>query len=255
MTDPQPVSNQSAQSKLPILSPGVVGDLDNVRGICREYGLNYLVAIQILFCASVIVTNVVGAKVATFQDFDFTAGIVTYAAVFLCTDIVGEVWGKRSAYFMVFMGFVANIFALLYIKFAIFLEPAAYWAGNQVHFEATLGGVPIIVLASMAAYMVSQVHDVWAYDFIKIKTKGRYLYLRNNVSTFASQFIDTIIFISIAFGPWGFEYSLDQVFVLIVGQITVKFFLALLDTPLIYGLKILLVKKIPRGEEMVAYHD
>ena len=93
------------------------------------------------------------------------------------------------------------------------------------------GFMPRVVLASMAAYLVSQWHDVWAFNFWKKKTGGRFLWLRNNLSTLVSQLLDSVIFCVIAFvgvfesGVWVQILVTTYVFKVIV---------AVLDTPFIY---------------------
>lgn len=197
--------------------------------------INQLAIIGTLLVASVVITNVIGTKIMTLFNFNFTAGVITYASVFLFTDIIGEVWGKRQAYFFVYLGFVANILLLLFVNLAIDSPPASFWEGNQTAYAQTLGSVWRIVLASMAAYLVSQLHDVWAFDFWKKQVKGKFsLAFRNNISTITSQTIDTLIFITIAFYN---IVTIDQLFTMIVGQLAIKIGLAVLDTPFIYGLR------------------
>ena len=93
-----------------------------------------------------------------------------------------------------------------------------------------LGATSRIILASIVAYGISQNFDVWIFDRIKKAYGARNLWLRNNISTLLSQTLDTCLFITIAF--WG-EFPLLP---LIFGQLTVKYAIALVDTPIVYGL-------------------
>ena len=83
-------------------------------------------------------------------------------------------------------------------------------------------------MASFIAYLISQFHDVWAFHFWKNKTNDRHLWLRNNLSTAVSQFLDSFIFITIAF------YGVMPIWPLIMGQWIIKIAIALLDTPVVY---------------------
>ena len=197
----------------------------------RTYKLPQLVLIGTLLVAAVVITNVIGTKVMTFLGFNFTAGVITYAAVFLGTDIIGEKWGKRVAYHFVLLGFLANLFLIIFVQLAIVSPSASFWAESQPAYEATLGSVWLIVAASMVAYLISQFHDVWAFDFWRKRTQGKLLWLRNILSTITSQFIDTIIFVTFAF---ALTLSIDQIFTIIVGQILIKWGLALIDLSLIH---------------------
>jgi uncharacterized integral membrane protein (TIGR00697 family) len=83
----------------------------------------------------------------------------------------------------------------------------------------------------MVAYLVSQLHDVWAFLFWRRVTKGKHLWLRNNLSTMASQLLDSVIFITLAFAG---TVELSVLGNMIAGQYLVKFILALADTPFCY---------------------
>ena len=107
------------------------------------------------------------------------------------------------------------------------------WNKEQ-EFAAILGSTTRIIIASMIAYLISQFHDVWLFHLLKKRFKHRHLWLRNNISTFLSQTLDTTIFIVIAF------YGDRPLLPLIGGQLVVKWLIAVTDTPFVY----LLVGKI-----------
>ncbi len=98
----------------------------------------------------------------------------------------------------------------------------------------------------MIAYLIAQFIDVRIFHFWKKLTNGKHLWLRNNGSTIASQLIDTTLVISILFiGVW----DLNQIFNGIVDGWLFKMLMALIDTPIIYGVIYLLKDKIPIHEE------
>lgn len=211
------------------LSPKII-----TKELDEKFKLRQLAFFGSLLVVCIVITNVIGTKIMTLFGFNFTAGVITYALVFLGTDIIGEIWGKRTAYYFVTLGFFANILLIIFVQLAIISPPAVFWVDNQAAYSQTLGSVWTIVAASMVAYLVSQFHDVWAFDFWRKRTKGRHLWFRNTMSTITSQFIDTVIFIGLAF---GFSLTASQVFTMIVGQIIIKWSLAVIDTPIIYLLK------------------
>jgi uncharacterized integral membrane protein (TIGR00697 family) len=97
---------------------------------------------------------------------------------------------------------------------------------------AQLFGVyPRVVAASLLAYLISQLHDVWAFDFWKVRSRGRYLWLRNNASTMVSQAIDSVIFCVVAF--WG-VFPWSDFFQILATTYLLKFAIAAADTPFIY---------------------
>ena len=105
---------------------------------------------------------------------------------------------------------------------------------NQEAFVSALGNTWRIVVASLLTYLVSQNHDVWAYDFWKRKTKGKYLWIRNNASTIVSQAIDTNLFVILAF--YG-TLPLTVLWNIIVGSFIIKVVIAIFDTPFLYVAK------------------
>ncbi len=115
---------------------------------------------------------------------------------------------------------------------AVEWQSAPFWTG-QAAFESIFGLVPRIVLASMISYVISQNLDVKIFMILKNKYP-KYLWLRNNAGTMISQFVDTLIFITIAF--YG-TVSLEFLSSLIVGQYVVKWIIAIFDTPFLYIVK------------------
>jgi uncharacterized integral membrane protein (TIGR00697 family) len=91
--------------------------------------------------------------------------------------------------------------------------------------------IPRIAIGSILAYIISQLHDVWAFHFWKTKTNGKYLWLRNNLSTMVSQAIDTLIFTFIAF--WGL-YEINVFISIVLTTYLMKWIVAVIDTPFIY---------------------
>jgi uncharacterized integral membrane protein (TIGR00697 family) len=185
--------------------------------------------LQSIFIGSLITANIIAVKLIGTR-FIQSAGIIVYPITFLITDSIGEVFGKKEAKQTVLLGFIAQIFCLIFIIIARFLPYPIFWDGQEAYVRI-LGFVPRLVLASMVAYLVSQYHDVWAFHFWKDKTSGKYLWLRNNASTIVSQLIDSCIFVSIAFIgtiPWGVFFSMVLI------QYVSKVLIALIDTPFCY---------------------
>jgi uncharacterized integral membrane protein (TIGR00697 family) len=184
-----------------------------------------------IFLAAITFVNLVSAKIITVFNLIMPAGVAFYAITFLCTDIISECWGKERARKVVLIGFLANILIVLFTWIAVALPPADFWTENQNAFAMLFGFVPRIVFGSMIAYLVSQLHDVWAFHFWRCRTKGKYLWLRNNLSTMTSQLIDTVIFITIAF--YGTMPN-PALLSMIIGQYIVKLVIAAADTPFAY---------------------
>lgn len=158
-----------------------------------------------------------------------TLGNVIYGTSFLATDILSEKHGIRDARQGVFIGFLANITVMIIMQIVIRYSPhtSDFMMENlQIMFEL----FPRIIVASLTAYLISQLHDTWAFAFWK-KKFPRYLWLRNNISTLVSQALDTAIFVVIAFyGVFETEIVLGIAF----STYILKLVVAISDTPFFY---------------------
>ena len=171
--------------------------------------------LNVIFVVALVISNVVTGKLIYTGISIFKGTVVTlpgagicYAITFLITDVIGELWGKKQANKTVVLGLIGQIFATTLIVLTQFL-PAAD-SEMQVAYEKVLGQNWIFVIASLAGYICSQLWDVWIFHKIRnrvIAKKGsnRARWIWNNASTMTSQIIDTIVFISIAFG-FGFGW-------------------------------------------------
>jgi hypothetical protein len=180
-----------------------------------------------MFVASLVIAAVLAAKIISVAGVAVPAGVIAYCITFLCTDAISEVWGRQRANTVVWAGFAGLGLVLLLIQLALHWPAAPFW-DQQAAFESLLGLTPRIIVGSLAAYLVSQLFDVWCFHFWRRQTKGRFLWLRNNLSTAASQLLDSCIFICIAF--LGHMPVLE----LIVGQWLVKLGIAVVDTAVLY---------------------
>jgi uncharacterized integral membrane protein (TIGR00697 family) len=209
-----------------------------------------LAVLATLFVTCLITANIITVKLISVWGWVVPAGIIAYPLTFLFTDVITELYGRKTASRVVWLGFGASILMVILVIGAGLLKPAAIWEG-QAAYESVLGMVPRIVLASMIAYLVSQHHDVFAFSFWRRKTKARFLWLRNNASTMVSQALDTGLFITIAF--WGTVPN-NILVNMLVTQYVIKLVIAALDTPFCYLMVNLLKRKVKplAGAEAVA---
>jgi len=200
----------------------------------------YILLIAI-FVGGLVIAGVLASKIVNVAGLVVPGGVLAYSITFPITDVICEVWGKKRGKYVVFSGFITLLVALGLIRLALIVPQAPFWTGEEA-FANILGSTSRIIIASFIAYLVSQYHDVWAFHFWRNITKGKYLWLRNNASTFVSQFIDTAVFITIAF------YGIMPIFTLIKGQYIIKLLIALLDTPFVY-FGVWLIRRGERNED------
>ena len=203
-----------------------------------------LISLNAVFIVCLIIANVVTAKVIDTGLFIGSTPILIpgaalpYALTFLCTDVIGEIWGKKEANKAVWRGFAAQFLALFLICLTSMLP--AHDEAMQTAYERLLGQTPIFVIGSLVAYLCSQKWDVWIFHKIRNRffADPRRRWIWNNASTLTSQIIDTAIYITIAFGiglGWLWqEGGVALTLGMIAGQYLLKAALALLDTPIFY---------------------
>lgn len=193
-----------------------------------------------IFIATLVISSITASKLwsMTLPLVDYVivipVGTSLFALTFIATDVIAEVWGKAYSLTIVWLGLVIRLLALLFFAFAVFVEPVSFWS-NQEAYESVLAGSFKIIIAGIIAYLVSQLNDVFVYHHFKEKDVGKNrLWLRNNISTFSSQFLDSFLFIIIAFGG---VLTVAQLISAIVGQVLVKWLIAAIDTPIVYMLR------------------
>lgn len=187
-----------------------------------------------IFMWIVLATILANIQVLSLVDLfgiEANLGNILYGTIFLGTDVLNEIYGKKEAKKGVYIGFSVMFITVVIMQIAInFTTNPEDWA--MPHLKEIFGFLPIIFIASMAAFIVSQLVDVYIFDKIKEKLPDtKFLWIRNNGSTLISQFIDTLIFVPIAF--YG-TYSNPVLFKLLISTYLIKLIVALLDTPIIY---------------------
>lgn len=180
---------------------------------------------------SVIAANIQVVKTVELFGITATLGNIVYASSFLITDILSENYGKRDARRAVLYGLAAIIGFTALMALSVPFRPSSEDTAHQ-HLEALFTVLPRITLASVAAYVVSQFHDVWAYaKWRQLFPSGREIWLRNNLSTLVSQLLDSAVFTAVAF--WG-VFPLPVFLEILVTTYVLKAVVAICDTPLVY---------------------
>jgi uncharacterized integral membrane protein (TIGR00697 family) len=193
----------------------------------------------------ITIASLLSSKIAFFGLLTFSVGAFPYSFSFTMTDVICEIWGKERANRVVTAGFFAMVIIYIFIFIAIILPPAPFWK-LQKEYTQIFTTSNRVLLAGFIAYIIAQYHDVWLFALLKKATKGKHLWLRNNVSTIISQLIDTIIIVTIGF--YG-TIPISELPFIILGWWLIKIFLALLDTPIVY----ILVKWIQGKDALRPY--
>ncbi len=178
-------------------------------------------------------------------DFNLSVGVVIWPLVFIVSDLINEYFGREGVRKISFITAGMIAWAFLIVLAGTGLPPADFWLGlnntdpsgnsfdiNYAYTSIFRAGMGIII-GSLAAFLVSQLIDAYAFHYLKRLTGSKKLWLRATGSTVISQLIDSFVILFIAFYLLG-NWSFDQVLKVGLVQYTYKVGLAILLTPLIY---------------------
>lgn len=186
---------------------------------------------------SLLLANLQGPKLTEIFGMQTSMGVILYSSIYFATDLLSERYGRREANRAVMIGFVVSVIFIVMTSISLMYLPSSNPKtsefAQEIH-QATsslFAFSPRFVLGSLLAYFISQSFDVWIFHYIKEKTKGRHLWLRNNLSTMISQAIDTLIYgVVVWWGVVDFATAMQ----LALAKYFFKVIIALCDTPFIY---------------------
>ncbi len=183
---------------------------------------------------------------------DMTLGNVLFAATFLCTDIISEVYGAREARKAVTIGIITNITFVIFAQYWLLYTPSKIDT-VMPHMHGVFDQVPRIMIASLVVYIIVQYLDVflyhkwWKLTDKKFGNHRKYLWFRNNASTLVSQFLNTVLFNVFAF--YGTVSTGELMSFIFVGYI-IFVVTSLADTPFVY-----IARKISEKGKFVMVSD
>ena len=199
----------------------------------RFFGRYGLLACIVL---SILLANLQGPKLTVIFGMETSLGVIFYSSIFFPTDLMSEKFGKKAADNAVMMGFSVSAIILIMLSISLLFLPSTQnqqTFSTEVHesFVRILDFTPRFIFGSLFAYLISQRFDVWCFHKIKAWTNGRHLWLRNNLSTMASQTVDTTLYALVVW--WG-VVDLEQAISLGLAKMVFKIAIAAFDTPFIY---------------------
>jgi uncharacterized integral membrane protein (TIGR00697 family) len=170
----------------------------------RYYDLVMAAFVTVLLCA-----NLIGAsKVARVGPVTFGAGVLFFPLSYVFGDVLTEVYGYARARKVVWAGFGAMAFASVMSWVVLAFPPAPGWP-HQEAFQTVFGNTPRIVLASLVAYFCGEFANSYTLARLKVRTEGRFLWLRTIGSTIVGEGVDSLLFYPLAFlGVWTVELVL-----------------------------------------------
>ncbi|MDI9642066.1 MAG: queuosine precursor transporter [Archaeoglobales archaeon] len=206
-------------------------------GITIAFKLFGKAGLYVWMALAIVIANIQVTKIIEVFGLVTAMGNVIYGSTFLATDILTERFGAKYARKAVLAGFFAMIFATIIMQLTILFEPHESDTISPAMAQV-FQFMPSAMVASLTAYIISQLHDIWAFELWKKRTKGKFLWLRNNASTMVSQFIDNVTFTLLFFVVFNPEFlqalGWEGIFEIFITSYAMKFVVAVLDTPFIY---------------------
>jgi uncharacterized PurR-regulated membrane protein YhhQ (DUF165 family) len=210
-----------------------------------------------IFLGAMAMLNIIGiTRFIRIGPLELAVGVLPYPLTFLCTDLIGELYGKKRASAVVWVGLVVNLLIIGTLWLGQALPPSSTKAPwQELHFSQSVpmpDGTVIhgsgelftliykctagAVFASMAAYLAAQFCDVYLFHFWKRLTRGKHLWLRNNGSTMVSQLVDSVVVVALTFGAelYRGNVTLQLLLGLVVSSYLFKLVSALVDTAPFY---------------------
>ncbi len=186
-----------------------------------------------IFITNAIVAELTGGKLIDVFGVPMSIGILPWPIVFVTTDLINEYFGEKGVkrLSLITAGLIAYTFFVLY--FAIQIPSTGISSVTSEQFKSVFGQSQLIIVGSIAAFLVSQLIDVTIFHFVKKRTGNKMIWLRSTGSTVISQFFDSFIVLGIAFYLPGIMDFKTYIISGLTGY-SVKLVIAILMTPMIY---------------------
>lgn len=203
-----------------------------------------------VFVTTLITSNIIGVKLVRIAGLVLPAAVVLFPIAYIFGDVLTEVYGYGNARKVIWIGFFCNLLAVIAIWVAGLLPAAPFWtagsftsaAAAQRAYNAILGFAPRLLIASFIAYLLGEFLNSFVMAKLKLRTQGRFLWLRTISSTIIGEGVDSAVFITIAF--WGILIP-GSIVTSILSQWLFKVTYEIVATPLTY----LIVNALKRSEQ------
>ncbi|WP_341840067.1 queuosine precursor transporter [Chitinophaga caseinilytica] len=238
-----------------------------ITNILKDKPTRVFIILAGIFVANALIAEIIGVKIfsleATFgmspvnimifgdaYSFNMTAGVLLWPVVFIMTDIINEYYGVKGVRFLSYLTAALIAFAFIVFYIAIRLDPAAFFVTSKVEagvpdmdkaYGQILGQGSMIIIASLTAFLLGQLVDVFTFHKIKKVTGEGKIWLRSTGSTLVSQLIDSFVVLFCAFylfpliaGQKGQVWPLGLVISVCIINYIYKFTVAIVLTPVIY---------------------
>ncbi len=210
----------------------------------ERYSTAFIFTLSI-FITSLITANIISVKLINLFGLVLPAGIIIFPISYIVGDILTEVYGYSTARRVIWLGFFCNLILVIAVSVTKALPSAPIWDAQNAY-NRILGYTPRLLIASFLGYLVGEFSNSYVLAKMKIFTNGRFLWSRTIGSTLVGEGLDSLIFITVAFGG---VIPGKILFITILTQWLVKSLYEALATPLTY----VVVNLLKQIEDMDVY--
>lgn len=207
----------------------------------------YYDIILAVFAAILLISNLAGTKLIAFGPIITDGGAILFPISYILGDVLTEIYGYKYARRAIWVGLGVMLLAVLCFTIVRYMPPAPEYTA-QASYEAVLGFFPRIVAASLAAFLTGSFLNSFVLAKLKVKTKGKKLWLRLIGSTVVGELCDTVVFAFVAFG--GILQGMNMLTYILIGWIF-KTVVEIVFLPIIYRV----IDKMKQVEKVDAYDD
>ncbi len=193
------------------------------------------------YICCIVLSELMGAKtfpLATIGGYQLNASVAIFILplIYSINDVIVEVYGKERAKSIVRSGLMIVGFIFTFSLLATYLPPSARFTASESAYDMVFGMSARLSAASLIAFTFAEFLDVYVYATLRETLGKKKLWLRNNVSNFVSQFIDTVVFMTLAFWSFDKPFAINTLFLwsLILPYWIVKCCMSIIETPLVY---------------------
>ena len=202
-----------------------------------------LIVVTALFVTLYLVSNVMAVKVISiFGVFYFDAGTITFPFAYMLGDVLTEIWGFRTAKKVICLTFFCNIIMVACTQIGVWLPSPDYLAETAGAYNHGFTYVPRIVIASLAGFLLGELSNAWIMERIKLKTKGKRLWVRTIGSSMIGYLFDTLPFVLIAF--LGVVSTHDLLYMMAFQYVSKLLIESFFGTPMAYAVVYWLKRKM-----------
>lgn len=188
-----------------------------------------IIAVYVIYLT---LSQILALKIVKIGIWSPPAGVLTFPFLYQLTDTMNEHFGQKETHKMILIAFITQILMVIFIYFGNTLEPADSWWVTQETWLSIFGQQTHIVAASWITFLLTNNLDAIIFTWVKKLTKGKYLWIRSIFSDVPMLFLDSALFVTLAFGVFQGLWFL--VFDLIIAQTVTKWIFGVVDTPFIY---------------------